>query len=135
MMKCFLLLIVTLLIAFNPQLFARLGNTEEQIDELYGTPVASGFPDKNGVTTNRYQKGDYIVLVQFLRHLSIAESYTRVDTHEFSEKELSTLLQGNYTGLEWIKDPGKQTWERVDHHAKAWCETVSGRPTLLIHAE
>ena len=135
MMKFFLLLIVTLLITFNPQLFARLGNTEEQIVELYGTPVASGFPDKNGITTNRYQRGDYIVLVQFLRHLSIAESYTRVDKHEFSEEELSTLLQGSYTGQEWIKDPDKLAWERVDHHAKAWCETLSGRPTLLVHAE
>jgi hypothetical protein len=133
-MKCFLLIVI-LAVTLNPQLFARLGNTEAQIAELYGTPVDSGLPDKNGITTNRYQKGDYIVLVQFLRDLSIAESYTRVDKQEFSEKELSTLLQGSYTGGEWIKDQDKLAWERVDHHAKAWCQTLGGRPTLLIQAK
>jgi hypothetical protein len=129
-----LFLVATLCVALSARTFAALGNSESEIGDLYGKPVDQGFPDKKGVTTNMYQKGDYIILVQFLRRYSIAESYTRQDKHEFSEKELSALLEENSNGREWNKDPNKLAWEREDHKARAWCETLSGRPTLLIHA-
>ena len=133
-MKRFLIFILAMI--FGVQLFAHIGDNEQKIEELYGKPVKSGFPDKRGLTTNRYEKGDYIVLIQFLRRLSIAESYTRVDMHEFSESELSQFLEGrNYSSSAWIKDPNKLAWERVDHHARARCITVSGRPTLLIEVQ
>jgi hypothetical protein len=135
-MKHFRLLIVLLAMTSAGQLSARIGNNEEQIAELYGKPVNSGFPDRNGVSTNSYQKGDYLVLVQFLRHLSIAESYTRTDKREFLEEELIGFLEGRgYSSQEWIKDPDRMAWERIDHHARAWCETISGRPTFLIHVK
>jgi hypothetical protein len=115
-------------------LFARIGNTESQAADLYGKPVDEGQLDKNAVITNTYHKGDYLILVQFFRGRSIAESYTRVDKHEFSEKELSTFLEASSGGEEWNKDPKRQAWERNDHGAQAWCETLAGRPTLLIQA-
>jgi hypothetical protein len=133
-MKRILLLIVTLTVALSARGFAALGDTEGQIEDLFGKPTEEGFPDNRGVSTNMYQKGNYIILVQFLRHLSLAESYTRTDKRDFSEGEIAGLLEGSANDLKWIKDPDKLAWEREDHKAHAWCETLSGRPTLLIQA-
>jgi|ERR1700736_383683 hypothetical protein len=133
-MNRILLLVAMLCVVLNGRTLAALGNSESEIADLFGKPTDEGFPDKKGITTNVYQKGDYIILVQFLRHLSLAESYTRVDQHEFSERELSAFLEGSSNGRAWNKDPDKLAWERSDHKASARCETLSGRPTLMIQA-
>jgi len=134
-MKRILILVVISWIAASSSLFAALGNTEDEIAELFGKPVNQGFPDQKGITTNMYKKGDYIILVQFLRHLSLAESYTRDDKEDFSPKEIVALLAGNSNGVEWDKDPDKMEWKREDNKARAWMETLSNRPTLLFQAE
>jgi len=134
-MKRTLLLIATLCVAVSGGVFAALGDTEDQIADFFGKPIDQGFPDKRGISTNMYKKGNYIILVQFLRHLSLAESYTREDKEELSQDEISALLDGNGNGRAWEKDPDKLAWERDDHKARAWYESLSGRPTLLIQAE
>jgi len=136
-MKTILILAATIVIGLGGQAFARLGQTEEQVTALFGKPIDAGTPDKEGVTTNIYKNpsGEYNALVQFLKGHSIAEAYSRVDGGKLSEKEMSIFLQGNSGGKNWIKDPGKLAWERSDHHAKAWSEILSGRPTLLIQAK
>jgi hypothetical protein len=134
-MKRILVLIVILCVFSSGHLFAALGDTEDEIADLFGKPVEQGFPDKNGITTNRYQKGDYIILVQFLRHLSLAESYTRVDKGEFTKEEISALLAGNSNDLDWNKNPDKPEWKREDNKARAWLDTLQGRPTVLFQAE
>ena len=136
-MKHILIAVATIVIGLSGQAFARLGQTEEQVSALFGKPIDADKPDKEGVTTNTYKNpsGEYIALVQFLKGHSIAEAYSRVDGGKLSEKEMSIFLQGNSGGKEWIKDPSKLAWERSDHRAKAWYETLSGRPTLLIQAK
>ena len=134
-MKRILLLIAALTVAFSARSFAALGDTEDQIADLLGKPTSEGFPDKRGVSTNMYQKGNYIVLVQFLNHLSLAESYTRTDKAELRESEITALLEGSSNDVKWVKNPDKPRWIREDHKARAWCETLSGRPTLLIEAQ
>jgi hypothetical protein len=136
-MKNTMILAVAIVIGLSSQAFARLGQTEEQVTALFGKPIDPGTPDKEGVTTNMYKNptGEYHALVQFLKGHSIAEAYSRVDGGKLSEKEMSAFLQGNSGGNEWIKDPRKLAWERSDHRAKAWSETLSGRPTLLIQAK
>src|SRR4051812_3513481 len=116
-MKWILLLTTALTIAFTSPSFAALGNNEEQIADLLGKPSEEGFPDKRGVSTNMYQKGNYIVLIQFLHHLSLAESYTRTDKAELRDSEIAALLEGSANELKWIKDPNRSTWEREDHKA------------------
>lgn len=133
-MKRILVVIVIFGIVLSSSALAALGNTEDEVADLFGKPTEQGFPDTKGITTNMYQTGKYIILVQFLRHLSLAESYTRVDRQEFSNDEISALLDGNSNGRGWEKNPDKLEWERDDHKAKAWCEPVRGRPTLLIQA-
>ena len=136
-MKHILILTTAIVIGLSGPAFARIGQTEEQVSALFGKPIDAGTPDKEGVTTNMYKNptGEYHALVQFLKDHSIAEAYSRVDGGKLSEKEMSIFLQGNSGGKEWIKDPYKLAWERSDHRAKAWSETLSGRPTLLIQAK
>ena len=136
-MKPILILAAAIVTGMSSQAFARIGQTEEQVSALFGKPIDAGKPDKDGVTTNMYKNpsGEYHALVQFLKGHSIAEAYSRVDGAELSEKEMSIFLQGNSGGKEWKKDPTKLAWERSDHHAKAWYETLSGKPTLLIQAK
>jgi hypothetical protein len=136
-MKNILILAAAIMIGMGNQALARIGQTEEQVNALFGKPIDAGAPDKEGVTTNMYKNpsGEYHALVQFLKGHSIAEAYSRVDGGKLSEKEMAIFLQGNSGGKEWIKDPRKLAWERSDHRAKAWSETLSGRPTLLIQAK
>ena len=134
-MKRILIIVVIWCITLSGSLFAALGNSEDEIADLFGKPVNQGFPDAKGITTNTYQKGNYIILVQFLRRLSLAESYTRIDKQEFSNDEISALLDGNSNGRAWEKDPNKMAWERDDHKARAWMATPSGRPSVLFQAQ
>ena len=136
-MKHILMLAATIMLGLSGRAFARLGQTEEQVSALFGKSIDPGTPDKEGVTTNMYKNpsGEYIALVQFQKGHSIAEAYSRADRGKLSEKEMAAFLQGNSGGKEWIKDPSKLAWERSDHRAKAWYETLSGRPTLLIQAK
>ena len=133
-MKNIMIVTAAIVLGFGSDAFARIGQTEEQVSALFGKSIDPGTPDKEGVTTNMYKNpsGEYHALVQFLKGHSIAEAYSRVDGGKLSEKEMSIFLQGNSGGKEWIKDSGKLAWERSDHRAKAWSETLSGRPTLLI---
>jgi hypothetical protein len=132
-----ILILAAAVIALGGEAFARLGQTEDQVNALFGKPVDPGKPDRDGITTNMYKNptGEYLALVQFLNGHSVTEAYSRIDKHKLSEKELSIFLEGNSGGKEWKKNPRKLAWERSDHLAMAWCETLSGRQTLLIRAK
>jgi len=136
-MKHVLLLATAIIIALSSEAVARLGNTEDQVNALFGKPTDPGKPDSDGITTNMYKNptGEYIAVVQFLKGRSVAEAYSRVDRHKLSEKELSIFLEGNSAGNKWEKKPGKKAaWIRSDHRAHASYETVSGYPTLMVQA-
>ena len=122
-------------VIFSAPAFATLGDNENEIENLFGKPLKEGAADKKGITTNVYGKGSYVILVQFLNHLSLAESYTRTDKNELSQKEIDAFLEGSSNGRPWEKDPSKRAWERADHKAKAWCVTVGEQPTLFIQAD
>jgi hypothetical protein len=131
-MKRTLLFIAVLSLALSTPAFSGLGNSDDQIADLFGQPIHIGNPDKRGVITNVYEKGNYVILVQFLKGLSLAESYTRLDKQELSEKEISAFLEGSSNDRPWNKDPDRAAWERSDHKAHAWYQKLSGRPTLFI---
>jgi hypothetical protein len=135
-MKRALSLLFILSVAFSTRTFAGLGNSENEIVGLYGKSIDPGSPDSDGTITNTYQKGDYLILVQFAKGSCVAESYTRKDRRKFSDKEITAILSSNAGGKEWKRQLGAgQNWERTDHAAHAWTETLTGRPTLLIQAK
>lgn len=123
-MKPALSLLFILAVAFSARTFASLGNSENEIAALYGKSIDPGSPDSDGTITNTYQKGDYLILVQFAKGSCVAESYTRKDRRKFSDKEITAILSSNAGGKEWKKQlGGEQKWERSDHGAQAWTET------------
>jgi len=135
-MKRALSLLFILSVALGARTFAGLGNSESEIVGLYGKSIDPGSPDSDGTITNTYQKGDYPILVQFAKGSCVAESYTRKDRRKFSDKEITAILSSNAGGKEWKRQLGAgQIWERTDHAAHAWTETLTGRPTLLIQAK
>ena len=135
-MKRILLLLLIVTVAFSAAAFAGLGNSEKEIAALFGKTVDPGAPDNDGVITNTYEKGEYIILVQFSKGSCVAETYTRKDRRKFRDKEILTLLSGSAHGKEWKKQLGaKPAWERSDSGARAWTETLAGRPTLLIQSK
>ena len=135
-MKRTLLLLFIITMTFSAAAFAGLGNSEMEIAGLFGKSVDVGSPDSDGTITNTYAKGDYIILVQFAKGSCVAETYTRKDRHKFGDKETLTLLNGSSAGKEWKRQLGaSRAWERSDHGAQAWTETLAGRPTLLIQAK
>jgi hypothetical protein len=135
-MKSTLLLLLFILIACSARAFAGLGNSEKEIAAAFGKTVDPGAPDGEGVITNTYEKGDYIILVQFAKGSCVAETYTRKDRRKFSDNEILTLINASAQGKEWKKQLGASpSWERSDNHAQARTETLAGRPTLLISAK
>ena len=114
---------------------ASIGNNQAQITALYGKPLDPGTTDNDGVTTNMYQKGDYLILVQFAKGHSTSESYARMDKNKLSDREPSIFLKANSGGGDWKRAEGKLAWDRSNGNVRAWCETLAGRPTLLIHSK
>jgi hypothetical protein len=49
-MKHIVILAATLVIALSNQAFARLGQTEDQVNALFGKPIDQGKPDSDGNT-------------------------------------------------------------------------------------
>ncbi len=70
-MKHLLILAAAIIITLSSQAVARLGNTEDQVNALFGKPTDPGKPDSDGITTNMYKNptGEYIAVVQFLNGL------------------------------------------------------------------
>src|SRR5438128_10922482 len=124
-MKHIVILAAALVIALSDRAFARLGQTEDQVNALFGKPTDPGKPDSDGITTNMYKNptGEYLAVVQFLKGHSVTESYARVVSRKFSEKELWIFLQGNFAGKEWKKDPSKLKWEGSHDHASEGTKT------------
>ena len=88
-MKRALSLLFILSVTLGARTFAGLGNSESEIVGLYGKSIDPGSPDSDGTITNTYQKGDYLILVQFAKGSCVAESYTRKDRRKFSDKEIT----------------------------------------------
>jgi hypothetical protein len=110
-MKHILMLVVMLIAGVSGEAFARLGNTTEQVNALFGKPTDPRKLDSDGITTNMYKNptGEYIAVVRFLKGRSVAEAYSRVDRHQLYEKESSIFLQGNSAGNKWEKETGKES--------------------------
>jgi len=110
-MQPVLIVAAAVLIALSSQAVARLGNTEDQVNALFGKPTDPAKPDRDGITTNMYKNptGEYIAVVQFLKGPSVAEAYSRVDRHKLSEKELSIFLEGNSGGNQVGKETGQES--------------------------
>ena len=96
--------------------FARIGETEQQIEKRYGKStltVSTG----NEPLQKVYQSSGLNITVTYLDGVSQREIFTKQDGSELSKNEIAILLEANTAGSKWIEDPtatslaGMQAWK------------------------
>ena len=96
--------------------FARIGETEQQIEARYGKStltVSTG----NEPLQKVYQSSGLNITVTYLDGVSQREIFTKQDGSELSKNEIAILLEANAAGSKWIEDPtatalaGMQGWK------------------------
>jgi hypothetical protein len=110
-----LLILITVLLAGPVQLFARLGDPGETIDDSYGNVVGHHLQD-DGTVALLYRGDRYMIHVVIDHGRSVSERYWRVDGHALGQKEIDRLLKAN--GGKWNAN-GPGTFLRSDGEAEA----------------
>jgi hypothetical protein len=95
--------------------FARIGETEQQIEARYGKStltVSTG----NEPLQKVYQSSGLNITVTYLDGVSQREIFSKPDKSELSKNEIAILLEANIAGSKWIEDPtaplaGVQGWK------------------------
>jgi hypothetical protein len=75
--------------------FARIGETEAQIEKRYGKPTPSSSPTKG------YFYKDLFIIVAFDNGISGIETYEKLDGASISTGEIRHLLDANGDGTKW----------------------------------
>ena len=114
---------------------ANLGDSDDKIEDSYGKVVERRLRD-DGTVSMLYQKDRYLYFVVFAERRSILETYSRIDGHDLSAKEISKFLKANAGRAAWTRHDTseKDTFERSDHKAEATYLKIDGRPTLKVRA-
>ena len=114
---------------------ANLGDSDDKIEDSYGKVVERRLRD-DGTVSMLYYKERYLYFVVFDKRRSILETYSRVDGHDLSAKEISKFLKANAARAAWTRhDTSKERgFERSDHKAEAAYLKIDGRPTLKVRA-
>jgi len=96
-MKHIVILAAALVIALSDQAFARLGQTEDQVNALFGKPIDPGKPDSDGITTNMYKNPtrEYLAVVQsFSREILPARNGKEIRASSRGKEAITTQLHG-----------------------------------------
>lgn len=114
----------TLLLATS-NVFARIGETEEQIEKRYGKPVRT-LSQPNEPLERLYVFAGMNVIVTFINNVSQREFYSKKDKSTLSDTEIEVLLAANSAGSEWIEDPvarmaGGKGWKLNSGERTAMC--------------
>lgn len=114
---------------------ANLGDSDDKIEDSYGKVVERRLRD-DGTVSMLYNKDRYLYFVVFAERRSILETYSRIDGHDLSAKEISKFLKANAARAAWTRhDTSKERgFERSDHKAEATYLKTDGRPTLKVRA-
>lgn len=83
------------LLLFGPTAFARIGETEAQIEKRYGQPTSS-FRSTKG-----YFYKDFFIIVAFDNGVSGIETYEKRNGAPMSAVEIARLLEANGGGTKW----------------------------------
>jgi hypothetical protein len=114
---------------------ANLGDSDDKIEDSYGKVVERRLRD-DGTVSMLYHKDRYLYFVVFAGRRSILETYSRIDGHDLSAKEISKFLKANAAHTGWTRqDTSKEgAFRRSDHKAEATYLKIDGRPTLKVRA-
>jgi len=86
---------ITVLVLFSATAFARIGETEAQIENRYGRSTSS-FRSTRG-----YFYKDFFVIVTFDNAVSGIETYEKRNGTPISAMEIKRLLEANSGGTKW----------------------------------
>ena len=109
--------------------FARIGETEAQIEKRYGKPTSSS------PSTKGYFYNDFFIIVTFDNGVSGIETYEKRNRAPLSDVEIESLLEANGGGTKW-QEPIRNGFE-VYYKAKtrsAEYNTVTNTLTIADYA-
>jgi hypothetical protein len=86
---------VTALLLFSPTAFARIGETQAQIEKRYGQPTSS-FRSTRG-----YFYKDFFIIVTFDNGVSGIETYQKRNAAPMTAGQIRRLLEVNGDGTKW----------------------------------
>ena len=89
--------LITLIL--SSPVFARIGETVEQLNKRYGKPLESV---RETLETRRYLFRGFTIVVGLENGVSQCEVYRKQDDSRMTESELHGLLQANSGPSEWI---------------------------------
>jgi hypothetical protein len=137
-MKRLLVVVLTILATLTCG-WANLGDSNDKIEDSYGSIVERRLRD-DGTVSVLYHKERYLYLVIFAGGRSVSETYFHVKGTDLSEKEINRFLKANAAGATWTSDNTARArrFRRSDGKAEATYGTVRDRPALTvreIHAQ
>jgi hypothetical protein len=88
---------ITALAFFGATAFARIGETEAQIEKRYGRSISG-----SGLTKGYFYKA-FFIIVTFDNRVSAIEAYEKRTGGLMSAAEIRTLLEANGGGAKWQK--------------------------------
>jgi hypothetical protein len=110
-------LTIILLVISRTSGFARVGETEMQVENRYGKAISKLTTD-GVVKSCGYSSGGFLIVVEFEKGVSQMEIFAKADRSELSETEITTLLEANKDGFNWLGHPD----EAFGGH-RSWCST------------
>jgi hypothetical protein len=95
--------------------FARIGETEQQIEARYGKTIRT-LSKGNQPLQKAYQSSGLDIAVTYIDGVSQSEFFSKQDKSELSKNEIALLLEANAAGSRWIEVPiarlaGLQGWK------------------------
>jgi hypothetical protein len=115
--RLLLSLVLLLLLAIQFSAFARIGETEEQIEARYGKPIADVSRPEIG-KAKAYVFSGFEIAVIFANSTSQAELMGKRDHTPIDANEIQLLLKANGNGHSWKSvespKPFQQKWRRDD---------------------
>jgi hypothetical protein len=120
---------MTALLLCDVTAFARIGETEAQIENRYGKPISSS------PSTKGYLYNDFFIIVTFDNCVSGIETFERRNRAPLSDVEIGSLLEANGGGTKW-DEPIRNRFE-VHYKAKgrsAEYNTVTNTLTIADSA-
>ena len=113
--------------------WARLGDTDDKIEDAYGKVIERHLLD-NGTVSVLYGKDRYLYFVVFANGRSVLERYSHVNGTDLSQREIARFLKVNAERASWIADDTsrERRFKRSDQKAEAIYLKGNKRPALIV---
>jgi hypothetical protein len=131
-----LLTLLSALALLAPAARARLGESEKQCENRYGTPTGTDVDPLLGDQKSvLYKKNGFVIRITFLNGRAGSIRFEKEDRSAITQDQIRLLLQFNSNGAEWrqtlTEKDGVLGWDRQDGKGEA---TASADRKFLVIA-